>query len=45
MKDIEKIVKLARNAMEDKKAALDCKDDYSWFDDDEVPADEPVEAE
>lgn len=31
-------------AVEEKKAALDCKDDF-WFDDEEVPADEPAEVE
>lgn len=45
-KELEEIGEKFSKAMEDKKAALDCKDDFSWFDDEEeVPADEPVEAE
>ena len=44
-KELEELGEKLSKAMEDKKAALDCKDDFSWFDDDEVPADEPVEVE
>ena len=46
-KELEELGEKVTKAMEEKKAALDCKDDDSWlFDDDEVPVDEePVEAE
>lgn len=42
--ELTKITEKIDKAMEDKKAALDCKDDGSWFsDDEEMPADEPFE--
>lgn len=45
-KELEELGEKVTKAMEDKKAALDCQDDYSsWWDDEEVPADEPVEVE
>lgn len=45
-KELEELGEKVSKAMEDKKAALDCQDDYSWFDDEEeVPVDEPVEVE
>ena len=45
-KELEELGEKLSKAMEDKKAALDCKDDFSWFDDEEVPVDEePVEVE
>jgi hypothetical protein len=46
-KELEELGEKLSKAMEDKKAALDCQDDYSsWWDDEEVPVDEePVEAE
>ena len=45
-KELEELGEKVSKAMEEKKAALDCKDDFSWWDEDEeVPADEPVEVE
>lgn len=45
-KELEELGEKVTKAMEEKKAALDCQDDYSsWWDDEEVPADEPAEVE
>lgn len=46
-KELEELGEKVSKAMEDKKAALDCKDDFSsWWDEEETPVDEePVEAE
>ncbi len=46
-KELEALGEKLSKAMEDKKAALDCQEeDYSsWWDEEETPVDEPVEAE
>lgn len=46
-KDLDALTEKISKAVEEKKAALDCKDDFWSTDDEEVPADEeqPEEAE
>lgn len=41
--ELTKITEKIDKAMEDKKAALDCKDDDTFLDEEEMPADEPFE--
>lgn len=43
--ELSKITDEIDKVLEAKKAELDCKDDDSWFDDDDMPADDLFEEE